>query len=171
MFASYRPGDRGVPDPDIRLRPATGADLPGIVAVAESRAGVPAAFAERLAARLTDHTWRVLVADRPDDPAVLGWAMLGPWTGLTDAPDGRYVSALTVAPGARRRGIGDRLLAGLLAGEDGAVHSVINARNGASLDLHRRAGFTELGRAARFAGIDFDGGSGVLLRWTRRGTT
>jgi len=41
--------------------------------------------------------------------------------------------------------------------------SVVNARNGASLDLHARHGFVEVARAAAFAGITFTGGTGLLL--------
>ncbi|WP_263119426.1 GNAT family N-acetyltransferase [Cellulomonas fimi] len=151
-------------DPGVRVRMGASDDLAGIVAVAASRGRLPADFAERIDARMTDADWRVLVAERTNAPGVIGWAMVGPWTGLVDAPDGRYVSALTVTPEARRSGIGGRLLGDLVVVAGGTVFSVVNARNRASLDLHRRQGFVELGRAARFAGIDFDGGSGVLLR-------
>jgi phosphinothricin acetyltransferase len=39
----------------------------------------------------------------------------------------------------------------------------VNARNAPSLALHARHGFREAGRAATYAGIEFDGGTGVLL--------
>lgn len=161
MFAPYLPSAHGVPDPAVLVRPARSDDMPGIVAVASSRGPLPEGWSARMSEHLTPPDWTVLVAVDRD---VVGWAMLGPW----DAdPPGRYVSGLTVAPWARRRGIGDRLLAEMLAGES-TVFSVINTRNGASLDLHRRHGFTEVARAARIAGVSFEGGSGVLLRRDRK---
>jgi ribosomal protein S18 acetylase RimI-like enzyme len=39
-----------------------------------------------------------------------------------------------------------------------------NARNTASIDLHSRLGFVELGRASSYLGEPFDGGAGVLMR-------
>jgi hypothetical protein len=36
--------------------------------------------------------------------------------------------------------------------------------NPASIDLHQELGFTEIERAAPFAGTKFSGGEGVLLR-------
>lgn len=89
--------------------------------------------------------------------------MLARWSGYDDAPDGTYVSALTVHPARWRTGTGSRLLAGLLDRADGDVRSVVNARNAPSLALHARHGFREAGRAATYAGIEFDGGTGVLL--------
>ena len=44
-----------------------------------------------------------------------------------------------------------------------ALHSVVNARNAPSLALHHSLGFTTLETDPCFAGIEFDGGVGVLL--------
>ena len=44
-----------------------------------------------------------------------------------------------------------------------APHSVVNARNAPSLALHHLLGFTALETGPCFAGIEFDGGVGVLL--------
>jgi ribosomal protein S18 acetylase RimI-like enzyme len=107
-------------------------------------------------------------------PPLTGWAMLARWTTHDDAPVGWYVSALTVDPRWRRQGLGDRLLADLVdraavlsagdaCGESAALRSVVNVRNGPSLALHARHGFVEVARAASFAGITFDGGTGLLL--------
>lgn len=163
-FAEYQPERHGVPDPGAVVRRAVLADLTAIQRIVASRGPVPEGYPARVGTRITDPGWTVLVAVGGDG-GVLGWAMAGPWSGYQDAPDGRYVSALTVEPIARRRGLGDRLLAGLLAADPARpVFSVINARNRPSLDLHRRHGFDEVARAASFAGIAFGGGTGVLLR-------
>jgi phosphinothricin acetyltransferase len=118
----------------------------------------------RLESWIRDPDRLVVVAER--DGRVVGWAMLAHRIGYVDAPDGWYVSALTVHPDWRRRRIGDRLLSELLAwprASGSVVRSVVNAVNLPSLDLHRRHGFGEVGRAATFAGITFVGGVGVLL--------
>jgi hypothetical protein len=39
-----------------------------------------------------------------------------------------------------------------------------NARNQASIDLHRRFGFEEVSRSFSFPGLAFDGGEGILFR-------
>lgn len=91
------------------------------------------------------------------------------------APAGIYLSGLHVAVEHRRRGVG-RLLTterlGLLGrappptGADGFGHvrCFVNARNGASIALHRELGFVVEGRAASYLGVTFTGGEGVLLR-------
>lgn len=164
-FAIADPDAHGRPDPAVTVRPARSDDAAGVRAVAATRGPLPDDFVDRASAWITDSARRVVVAER--DGAVVGWAMLARWAGHDDAPDGWYVSALTVVPGRRRRGIGDRLLTDVLTWADArgaAVHSVVNAGNDASLALHRAHGFAEVGRAATYAGIEFDGGTGVLLR-------
>lgn len=161
LFAAPDPAAHGTPDPAARVRPARTADVPGVVAVAATRGALPGGFADRVAAWAADPGRTVLVADRGG--LVVGWAMLARWSGYDDAPDGAYVSALTVHPARWRTGTGSRLLAGLLDRADGDVRSVVNARNAPSLALHARHGFREAGRAATYAGIEFDGGTGVLL--------
>lgn len=95
------------------------------------------------------------------------------WSGATRTPlhpggPAQWLTAgLTVDPAFRHRGIGHRLLqavieaVGALHGD--TLHSVVNARNAPSLALHRSLGFTALETGSRFAGIEFDGGVGVLL--------
>jgi ribosomal protein S18 acetylase RimI-like enzyme len=107
----------------------------------------------------------------PGTPLVAAWAMLAPWQGHADAPDGWYVSALTVAPGHRRRGLAARMLDALLDHArshprpwGGTVRSVVNLTNRSSIALHERHGFREEARGPSFAGITFTGGTGVLLR-------
>lgn len=161
LFAAPAPGAHGTPDQAVRVRAARAPDVPGVVAVAATRGALPDGFPGRVAGWVTDPDRTVLVADRGG--LVVGWAMLARWSGYDDAPDGRYVSALTVHPARWRTGTGSRLLAGLLDRAGGDVRSVVNARNAPSLALHARHGFREVGRAATYAGIEFDGGTGVLL--------
>lgn len=164
LFATAAPDAHGRVDPAVSVRAARPADADGIAAVAATRGPLPDGFAGRVAGWALDPARTVLVAERAG--LVVGWAMLARWTGYEDVPDGRYVSALTVHPDRRRTGAGTRLLAGLLTGADdeGApVRSVVNAGNTPSIALHERHGFREAGRAATYAGITFDGGTGVLL--------
>ena len=161
LFAAADPAAHGTPDPAVRVRRATAADVAGLASVAATRGSLPGGFAGRAAAWVTDPGRTVLVADRAG--VVVGWAMLARWSGYDDAPDGTYVSALTVHPARWRTGTGSRLLAALLDRARGDVRSVVNARNTPSLALHERHGFREAGRAATYAGIEFDGGTGVLL--------
>lgn len=161
LFAAADPAAHGTPDRAVRVRAARDEDVAGVVAVAATRGARPAGFADRVARWAADPGRTVLVADRGG--VVVGWAMLAQWTGFDDVPDGAYVSALTVHPARWRTGTGSRLLAGLLDRAGADVRSVVNARNLPSLALHAGHGFREAGRAATYAGIEFDGGTGVLL--------
>lgn len=164
-FAPFEPGRRGVPDPSVVVRPARGDDVDAIGAVAASRGPERRPADGRLEAWLADTARLVVVAERGAG-AVVGWAMVGPWSGA-GAQAGPHVSALTVHPDHRRCGVGDRLLAAL---EDWAwprsdrLWSVVNARNDASLALHRRRGFVAVRRIASYAGMTFEDGWGMLLR-------
>jgi phosphinothricin acetyltransferase len=161
VFAPHQPDGHGRPDPDVGVRAARAEDAAGIVAVAATREPLPEDFGDRVRRWTEDRGRRVLVAERAG--AVVAWAMLARWHGYDDVPDGRYVSALTVHPGSWRRGIGSTLLSDLLSASGGEVRSVVNARNRPSLALHARHGFREVRRAGTFAGIEFEGGTGVLL--------
>lgn len=164
LFAPTDAGAHGRADPAVEVRAAGAPDADGIADVAATRGPLPGGFTDRVAAWTQDPDRTVLVAERGG--VVTGWGMLARWSGYADVPDGWYVSALTVHPDRRRTGAGTRLLAGLLGRADAeraAVRSVVNARNAPSLALHARQGFREAGRAATYAGITFDGGTGVLL--------
>ena len=164
MFEEYRPGAHGTVDPEVVVRAAGPADVPGMAAVARTRGPQPAELDERIAAWVADDDRWLVIGAR--DGAVVGWGMAAHRTGHDDAPDGWYVGWLVVDPAWRRRGVADRIVTDLLtwtAGRAESLFSVVNVRNEASLDLHARHGFRELARAGRFAGIEFTGGVGLLL--------
>lgn len=162
-FVPFEPTRRGTPDPSVVVRAARGDDADAIAEVAASRGRRPSVG--RLEGWLADPERLVVVAEA-EAGAVVGWAMVAPWVGA-GAQEGPHVSALTVHPAHRRRGVGDRMLGAL---EDWAwprsdrLWSVVNARNDASLALHRRHGFVAVRRVASYAGMPFAGGWGMLLR-------
>lgn len=166
-FAAYRPEARGVHDPTLVVRPARAGDAGRVAAVAANRGAARPDLLHKLPVWVQDPGVRVLVAEVGG--AVVGWAMAGPWV-RPGAEAGTHVCALTVDPDARRRGAGSGLLAGLAAwtwsGSD-VLWSIVNARNEASIDLHRRHGFDVVRRIGEYATVTFDGGSGVLLRARR----
>ena len=168
LFTPFEPHVRGWQDPDATIRVATRGDAAPVASVAACRGPLPDGFVQRVGAWADDPGRRLVVGEL--DGVVVGWGMVAPWTDHDDAPHGHYVSALTVAPEARRRGVGERMLSQLGTwtwGRADRLWSVVNTRNEASLALHARHGFLEAGRAAAYAGITFEGGEGVLLCATR----
>lgn len=170
-FAPYAPDEHGRPDPALVVRPAGPRDVAGIARVARTRGATQVGLEGRLTAWLRSDLHVVVAACRDDE--VVGWASARVLGGHDDAPDGWYVSSLTVDPAWRRRGAGDRLLAAVVTAvteatacsSDGpaVLRSIVNATNRPSLDLHARHGFVEEARGGSFAGITFTGGLGVLL--------
>lgn len=163
-FAVFDPLARGVRDTAVVVRTARVDDAAAVAAVAATRGGPGLDVLGRLPGWVDDPERRVLVAEVGG--AVVGWAMAGPW-GSPGAQAGLHVTALTVHPEHRRRGVGDRLLAALTAwawGRSDQIWSVVNARNEASVALHERRGFVLDRPITDYAGMTFDGGRGVLLR-------
>jgi ribosomal protein S18 acetylase RimI-like enzyme len=83
------------------------------------------------------------------------------------APRGYYLTGVFVASDQRRLGIGAALTRGRLdwISERAAdAWFFANARNAASIELHRRFGFEEVSRRFSFPGLTFDGGEGILFR-------
>lgn len=167
-YASWDPGARGAPRPAIRVRPAESGELSPLAGVMASRGGTPEDHRPAAARLLSDAPVLVVAEDTgAAPPEVVGWS------GATQVPlqpeePARWLTAgLTVIPEARRAGIGRLLLhavgdAVALAGGR-PLHSVINARNRASLALHEACGFRVLATGPRLAGVEFEGGVGVLL--------
>ncbi|MCV2392952.1 GNAT family N-acetyltransferase [Actinotalea sp. M2MS4P-6] len=164
-YAEYQPDAHGTDDGSVVVRRAVAQDAAAIVAVDATREPRPASYLDRVAGQLAREDAIHVVAEHVGE--VIGTSAVKIWPQPTDAPAGWYVSGITVVPWWRRRRVADRLLAlelgsPELTGEP--VWSVVNAGNRASLDLHARHGFVEVARAATFAGIEFTGGAGVLLR-------
>jgi ribosomal protein S18 acetylase RimI-like enzyme len=83
------------------------------------------------------------------------------------APRGYYLTGVFVVPDQRRSGIGAALTRARL--DWISEHAPIawffaNARNTASIELHRRFGFEEVSRRFSFPGLAFEGGEGILFR-------
>ena len=100
-------------------------------------------------------------------PDVVGWAKTHHWDyGDGPALPGHYLGGVTVRPDFRRRGIATELTGARLQWIWERAHRawyVVNARNQASLAMHRKWGFREVARGPRFHSVKFDGGEGVLL--------
>ena len=102
------------------------------------------------AGHLADH--RVVCLDRAG--RVLGWAAVGPVSARA-VYAGVVEHSVYVAPEARGRGVGGALLDGLVRSTEAAgiwtLQSSVFPENGASLALHRAAGFRQIGIRRRIA--------------------
>ncbi|PFG18861.1 GNAT family N-acetyltransferase [Serinibacter salmoneus] len=170
-YAEYRPATtRPARTLDVDVRAADVDDVTAIVEVERAARGMaPAGFLEALRALMGRHGTILLVAVLTDLGAagegVIGWASAR-FREPEDAPNGWYVGGLAVLPDVRRRGVARLLLATLdehRPGNAGLLRSIVNARNLASLALHRSCGFREIERGPVFLGVEFTGGEGVLL--------
>lgn len=156
------------PQPGVVIRPARPDDGPALVVIMAARGGTPSDHA-RAVHLLLDRAPALVVAEiaLPEGTEVVGWSGATRTPLHPGGPAQWLTAGLTVDPAFRHRGIGHRLLqaviedVGALHGD--ALHSVVNARNAPSLALHHSLGFTTLETGPRFAGIEFDGGVGILL--------
>lgn len=164
-FAPYRPDVRGLVDPAVVIRAATDVEA-GALAEFESRVRGTTNAVDAMVGAIADPLRLVVVALAGG--TVVGWAKTHYWDrGDGPAEAGHYLCGVTVDPRWRRRGVA-RALTGARMRWIGQRASVawyfVNARNLASIDLHRAWGFEEVARAGAFHGIAFSGGVGVLLR-------
>lgn len=85
---------------------------------------------------------------------VVGWAALSPVSGRT-VYEGVAEVSVYVAEGQRGRGVGRALLEALVSASEAeriwTLQAVMFPENEASLALHRRSGFREVGRRERIA--------------------
>ncbi|MFK0041440.1 GNAT family N-acetyltransferase [Paenarthrobacter sp. NPDC090517] len=163
------------------IRPASQADVPGIIAVDIAAGRTSQALADRFAASLSaavaDHARLVVVAESQDGAnigggtGVVGWAKTHHWDyDHGPALSGHYLGGVTVRPGLRRLGVAAELTGARMAWIwERADHAwyAVNALNEASLALHRKWGFREVARGPGFHTVTFDGGEGVLLQAAR----
>lgn len=150
------------------IRDATGADLPGILAIYNEVIRTSSAVYTEQEATLKDRQawlvartgqgYPVLVAADPADGSVLGYATFGafrPWPGYRHTVE----HSVYVHADVRGRGVGTALvepLFGLAAALGKHVMVAgIDAANSASIRLHERLGFEQAG-TLREVGTKFD---------------
>jgi ribosomal protein S18 acetylase RimI-like enzyme len=83
------------------------------------------------------------------------------------APRGYYLTGAFVVPGERRAGIASALARARLewiGDRAEEAWSFANARNAASIALHKRVGFEEVTREFSVPDLTFEGGEGILFR-------
>ena len=175
VFAAYEPEPAGRPasGEPVAVREGVAADVPGCLDLAEHVLRLDrAAWELSLTASVTEPERMLHVAE--DAGQIVGYARSTYWTPPADAPpntapSGWYLLGLVVTPEYRRRGVGRALTVArleALAERADEVWYFANARNKSSLDLHAELGFTEVTRDFWFPGLTFDGGVGILARFT-----
>ena len=170
-FAAYEPerpsAERAVPT----IAPLRPSDVGESAALAAAREGDDlerwvVGFARRAAADPVT-TFVARVDGEIAGFGAVGWLDDAEADGVRRVPPGWFLTGLVVAPAWRRRGIGAALTAhrlDWLRGRAEVVYYFANARNGATIDLHRRLGFEEVTREFAIPGVAFEGGVGVLFR-------
>jgi len=153
------------------VRPATSDDIAACVSLALSHSGGEAEeWRVRLARELSDPDCLVVVAVVAGEVVGYGraaWFEPPPGAAANVAPSGYYLVGLVVAPEARRRGVGRALTEARLAWIESRATEAwyfANARNEASLELHRQLGFVEVTRSFSYPEVTFEGGTGVLCK-------
>lgn len=155
-------------DESLDTRSAVMADVDALAAVMAVRGGSAEEHLDR-ARKMIERLDVLLIAEMDGKP--VGWCGIQKFSIFPSADPEWLIAGLTVIPEVRRQGVAARLLSEVLRATPRStppesIFSVINASNLASNDLRRRLGFVEVGRSAIFAGIEFTGGEGVLLRHT-----
>ncbi|MBO0898636.1 GNAT family N-acetyltransferase [Cellulomonas sp. zg-ZUI222] len=166
-FADFRPGAEHRPA-QVAVRPAALGDVDAMQEI-QRRAGRPAhPDAYRRAVENPDCC--VLVAEcssQAGDPITVGGAQTYLHAAVVDAaPTGHYLGGVTVDPSWRRRGIALALTevrVQWIADRADEVFYVVNPRNLASIELHRRWSYEEVMRSSHLTGVEFSGGVGILM--------
>lgn len=164
-FVTFEPDDHGQRLAQLSIRLAQPHDALPLAHVMVARGGT-AHCHYQTATQLIANNPIVLIATH--SAQTVGWSGAQQTTIRPGEQPNWLVSGLTVIPAWRRHGIGLQLLRAVPAAvstrdPQAVVHSVINAGNLASIQLHQNTGFTEIGTGPTFAGIHFHGGSGILL--------
>lgn len=98
-----------------------------------------------------------IVATEDDHTTVLGFARVSPYS-VRKAYEGVAEQSVYVSPAARGRGVGVQLLNALADAAEQAGYYKLTSRvfttNAASLALHRKAGFTEVGVQRRHGQLE-----------------
>lgn len=156
--------------PAIAVRIASAGDCEAIASVEAEVNGIDAARAfARCVEQTADPAWVLVLAEAGGE--VVGFGRAARWEPPEDAPAnaapaGWYLLGLDVRESWRRRGAGlaltSRRLEWIAERADRAYYFA-NARNDASIGLHRRLGFVERTRDFWFPRMRFDGGEGILF--------
>jgi len=168
-FAAYvaRPAAR-LARADVVVAEATGDDVAALAELqARARGGSAGEWAERIHRARGRERGLVVTAKVSGEAVGYANAQLVDEHPVDRAPAGYYLTGVTVDPPWRRRGIATLLTRRRMDWvweRDAPVWCFVSARNGASLDLHRRLGFGHERAGASFQGIGFAGGEGRLLR-------
>jgi aminoglycoside 6'-N-acetyltransferase I len=148
----------------IQVTAARPHDIDAILEV-EAKADRTSAEIGTMAAAINDEKQLVVVAFL--EGGIVGWGKTHFWSYADGpAPVGHYLGGVTVIPDLRRRGVARALTQARLDwiwNRADTAWYVVNSANNASIDLHRRWGFTEIARAAQFHTTSFTGGVGLLL--------
>ena len=151
----------------VSARITTPADVDGVLDVQRRSPGRSSSpeFREYTARTIEDASVLLLVAVTATE--TVGWAMTKHFAEADpDAPAGHYLMGITVAPHHRRKGVATKLVQARLdwiRRRDDHAYYFTNARNTASIALHKGFGFREIARAPQFRGIPFDRGTGILF--------
>ena len=153
------------------IRDAVADDIASCAALARSASSKRdlADWSEALRGDLTSPGQHLSVAEAGGE--IIGYGRVMLFLPSADAPAGTaprgyYLTGMFVRPDHRRVGIGTALTRARLAWiseHDDRAWYFANARNAASIELHRRLGFREVTRDFSFPGVTFDGGVGVLF--------
>ena len=130
---------------DCILRPLTAADLPAAAALEAACFSHP--WTERQLAADLDNDLLSLWAAEGEDEALLGYAE------VRAVLDEGTLERIAVAPAARRRGIGEALLARLIREGRGRLAFLtleVRAGNAAAIGLYEKLGFREVGRRRNY---------------------
>jgi ribosomal protein S18 acetylase RimI-like enzyme len=153
------------------IRPAESSDIEACVALAVQAAAGGAEMWREALIRDVENPGHHLVVAAIDDQ-VIGYGRTRIFEPEQDAPAdtaprGYYLTGVFVHPDRRREGLAATLtearLRWISERADEAWYFA-NARNSASIELHRRFGFEEVTRRFSFPGLTFEGGEGILFR-------
>jgi ribosomal protein S18 acetylase RimI-like enzyme len=156
------------------IRPARAGDFEPLGRITAARyggdAGAHAAALERFPE--ASGAGRSLLLTAELDGAAVGFGKCRYFERSPDAPadtgpEGWYLAGVVVDERYRRRGVGRLLTAERLAwiaSRADAAFYFTNARNAASIALHREFGFEEISRRFTLPDATFEGGEGILFR-------
>jgi ribosomal protein S18 acetylase RimI-like enzyme len=158
--------------PSYAIRDAEDADVEQCVSFALVAAPERTAidWREALARDIEDAQYHLVFAESGGGIVGYGRARLfqpAPAAPPDTAPRGYYLTGVFVVPDQRRSGIGAALTQARIdwiSRRATEAWFFANARNTASIELHRRLGFEEVSRRFSFPGLTFDHGEGILFR-------